>query len=59
MLLLIGCHKFPDHKIYWDTIPEARSDSSVNRNTFERILRNFHLCDNEQLDKINSLSLFA
>ena len=28
----------------------ARSDS-MPRNTFERILQNLHLCDNEQLDK--------
>ena len=53
MLLLSGCHKFPDRKMYWeatlDTFVQARSDS-MPRNTFECILRNL-LCDNEQPDK--------
>ena len=52
--LLTGYHKLPDHKIYWtataDTFVQVRSDS-MPRNTFERILQNFHLRDNEQLDK--------
>ena len=54
MLLLSGCFKIPDRKMYWVTTPNtfvlARSDSMF-RNTFERILWNLHLCDNEQLDK--------
>ena len=37
MLLFSGCHKLPDRKMYWETIPE--------------ILRNLNICDNEQLDK--------
>ena len=54
MLLLSGCHKLSDRKIYWETTPDtlvkARSDSML-RNTFERSLRNLHLCDNNQLDQ--------
>ena len=54
MLLLIGCHKLPDRNTNWetthDTLVYARSDS-MPRNMFERILRNLHLCDNEQFDK--------
>ena len=54
MLLLSGCFKTPDRKMYWETTPNtfvlARSNSMF-RNTFERILWNLHLCDNEQLDK--------
>ena len=59
MLLLIGRHKFSDRKMYWetthDTFVYARPDS-MPRNMFERILRNVHLCDNEQLDKLDILS---
>ena len=54
MLLLSGCHKLPDRKVYGEATPDtfvlARSDSMF-RNTFVRILRNLHLCDNEQIDK--------
>ena len=54
MLLLAGYHKLPDHKMYWevtlDTFVSVRSDS-MPFNTFECILQNSHLCDNEQLDK--------
>ena len=54
MLLLTGYHKLPDRKVYWETTPntfvQAKSDS-MPRNTFDLILRNLHLCDNEQLDK--------
>ena len=54
MLLLSGCHKLSDRKIYWettlDTLVKARSDSML-RNTFECIIRNLHLCDNDQLDQ--------
>ena len=54
MLLLTGYHKLPDQKMYWEAAPDtfllARS-SSMPRNTFDCILQNLHLCDNEQLDK--------
>ena len=54
MLLLSGCHKLPDRKMYCevtlDTFVEAKSDS-MPRNSFEYILQNFRLCDHEQLDK--------
>ena len=54
MLLISGCHKLSDSKIVLGDDPNtfmyARSDL-MPRNTFERILRNLHLCDNEQLDK--------
>ena len=54
MQLLTGCHKLPDRNMYWetnlDTFVQAWFDS-MPRNTFERILQNLHLCDNEQLDK--------
>ena len=54
MLLLSGCFKFPDRKMYWEETPDtfvsARSDSVI-RNTFERILRNLYFCEKEQLDK--------
>ena len=54
MLLLRGSQKLPEREIYWETTPDtfvqARSDS-LPRNTFERILRSLHLCDNKQLDK--------
>ena len=52
ILLLSGCHKLLDRKIYWEmtTDPDTRCDS-MPRNTFERILRTLHLCDNEKLDK--------
>ena len=54
MVLLSGCHKLPDRKMYWETTlntcVQARSDS-VPRDKFERILGNLYLSDNEQLDK--------
>ena len=54
MLLLRGCHKLPDHEVYWESTPntfmEVRSDS-LPRNTFKRILRSLHLCNNKQLGK--------
>ena len=54
MLLLSGCFKLPDRKMYWeetpDTFASARSDSVI-RNTFERILQNLYFCEKEQLDK--------
>ena len=54
MLLLSGCHGPPDHKMYWEATPatfvKAKSDS-VSRNKFERIPRNLHFCENDQLDK--------
>ena len=54
MILLSGCHKLPDRKMYCeatpDTIVQIRSDSMF-RYTFEQSLRNLHLCDNEVLDK--------
>ena len=53
-LLLRGYHKLPDRKMYWETIPNTfvlpRSDS-LPRDTFERVPRSPHLCDNKQLDK--------
>ena len=54
MLLLTGYHKLPDYKMYSETIPDISvqaSSDSMPRNTFERILQNLHLCDNELLDK--------
>ena len=52
ILVLSGCHKLLDRKMYWEmtTDPDVRCDS-MPRNTFERILRNLHLCNNEKLDK--------
>ena len=54
MLLLAGYHNLPDHKMHLvatpDTFVQARS-GSMPRNTFECILQNLHLCDNEQVDK--------
>ena len=54
MIPLTGYHKLPGYKMYWEATPDtfvlARSDSMA-RNTFERILQNLNLCDNEQLDK--------
>ena len=54
MLPLIGCHKLPNRKTYWetthDTFVYARSDS-MPRNMFEHVPRNLHLWGNEQLDK--------
>ena len=54
ILLLRGCHKLPDRKMYRETTPDtfvqARFDS-LPRDTFERIFRSLHLCDNKQLDK--------
>ena len=54
MLLLSGCFKLPDRKMYWEATPDtfvsARSDSVI-RNTFKRILRNLYFCEKEQLDK--------
>ena len=50
MLLLSGCHKLLDHKMYWKMTPNTRC-VSMSRNMLERILRNLLLCDNEQLDK--------
>ena len=54
VLLLSGCHKLPDRKMYLeaapDTFVEARFDS-MPRNMFERPLLNLHHCDNKQLDK--------
>ena len=51
--------KFPYYKMYWGASPntyvQARSDS-MPRNTFERIIQNLRLCDNEQLDKYNKFS---
>ena len=64
MLLLSGCHKLPDRKMYWetttDTFVKARSDS-IRRNTFKHILRNLHLCvtTNNLINKTNSPSSFA
>ena len=49
MLLLRGCHKFPDREMYWETTPntfvQAKSDSLL-RDTFECILQSLHLYDN-------------
>ena len=46
-------------KIYWETtrhtFVQVRFDS-IPRNSFERILRNVHLCDNEQRDKEDKFS---
>ena len=53
MLLLTGCHKLPDHKMYPETAPDT---ITMPRNNFERILRNLHLCDNEQIDKQDEFS---
>ena len=54
MLLLSGCFKLPDRKMYWEATPDtfvsARSDSVI-RNTFKRILRSLYFCEKEQLDK--------
>ena len=59
MLLLIGCHKVPDRKMFWETPPppstpdtfgQAMSDSMAC-DKFERILQSLHLCHNEQLDR--------
>ena len=54
MLLLSGCHKLPDRKIYCETPPDiivqAMSDL-MRPDTFERILQNLHFPDNEQLHK--------
>ena len=54
MLLLSGCFKLPDRKMYSEATPDtfvsARSDSVI-RNTFKRILRNLYFCEKEQLDK--------
>ena len=54
MVMLSGCHKLPDHKMNCETTPDnllyARSNSMAP-NAFAGILRNFHLCDNKQLDK--------
>ena len=52
ILLLSWCHKILDRKRYWEmtTDLDTRCDS-VPRNMFQRILRNLHLYDNEQLDK--------
>ena len=54
MLLLCGCYKLSDRKMYWesppDTFVQAKSDS-MPCDPFERILPNLHLCENEQLDK--------
>ena len=59
MLLPAGYHKLPDHKSYWGATPntfvQARSDS-MPRNTFQCILQNLHLFDNEQLEKQDKFS---
>ena len=41
MLLVSGCHKLPD----------CKGSNSMPCNTFQRILQNLHLCDNEQFHK--------
>ena len=59
MLLLSGCRKLPDRKINWETTPDTfvqAMPDSIPGNTFKRILRNLHPCNNEQLDKTNSRS---
>ena len=63
MLMLSRCDKLPDRKMYCDTLPDffvqAMSDSMLCGDTFERTLRNLHLCENEILyDKANSRSSF-
>ena len=53
MLLLIGCQKVPDRKMDWETPPDYFVQTmfdSMPRDTFERILQNLNLRDNEQLD---------
>ena len=55
MLLLSGCRKLPDRKINWETTPDTFVQA-MSGNTFKRILRNLHPCNNEQLDKTNSRS---
>ena len=53
MLLLSGCHKLTNRRMFWETPPntfvQAKSNS-MPYNMFECILRNL-LCDNDQLDK--------
>ena len=53
MLLLTGYHKLPGNKMYWEATPDTfvKARYPMPRNTFERILQNLHLCENEQLDK--------
>ena len=53
VLLLAGYHTLPEHKMYWEAIPNTfgKARYSMPRNTFERILQNLCLCNNEQLDK--------
>ena len=54
ILLLSGCHKLRDRKMYWETPPETFVQAMfdlIPRNTFESILRNLHLCENKQFNK--------
>ena len=54
MLLLSGCHKLLQCKMCWDAPLDTFVLSiwvSVLRDTFECILWNLHVCDEEQLDK--------
>ena len=59
MLLPAGYRKLLDHKSYREATPNtfvsARSDS-MPRNTFQCILQNVHLFDNEQLEKQDKFS---
>ena len=58
MLLLIGCHKLSDCKMYWETPPnnfvQTMSDSMLVIHL--SILQNLNLCDNEKLDKQDEFS---
>ena len=41
-------YKLPDRKMYWETPPDTFVQA-MPRDTFKCILRDLHLCENEQL----------
>ena len=61
ILLLSGCQKLRDCKMYWETPPETFVQAMfdlIPRNTFESILISIFVKTNNSINKTNSRSSF-
>ena len=57
-ILLSGCHKYQNCKMYWGTNANTFAyleSNSMPHNMFERILSNLYLFENKQLDSLDNL----
>ena len=57
-ILLSGCHKYQNCKMYWGTNANTFAyveSNSMSHNMFESILSNLYLFENKQLDSLDNL----